>query len=105
MFLAATLMGAGFSAPAKVRNMSASGALVEAAAIPPARTAVQLLRGTLVAPAVVAWSTPGRCGLRFAGPICVHEWLKAPVNSQQQRVDAIARSVRSAIPLEPHRSG
>jgi hypothetical protein len=100
MFLAAVLQGPGFSAPVKVRNMSATGALVEAAAVPGPSIAVRLIRGSLVAPAVVAWSGGSRCGLRFSSIVSVPDWLAAVRNSEQNRVDDTVRLLKlGAVPL------
>jgi hypothetical protein len=107
MFLAAVLKGAAFSVPVRIRNMSGAGALVEGAAGPDSGSAVRLIRGPLMIPAVVVWSVEGRCGLRFSSPVSVREWLAPPSNREQQRVDDTVRVVKAgAIPLplgaEPH---
>lgn len=103
-YLAAVLQKAGFSASVKVRNMSATGALIEASAVPEQGADVQLIRGRLAVPATVVWSTEGRCGLRFSSLVCVAEWLAPPGNADQQRVDETVRLLRlGAVPL-PQRS-
>ena len=100
LFLAAVLHGPGYSAPVKVRNMSATGALVEAAAVPDRGSAIRLVRGSLAIPGVVVWSTRGRCGLHFSSLICVREWMAPPANREQQRVDEAVRLLKAgAIPL------
>jgi hypothetical protein len=102
MFLAALLRGADFSAPVKIRNMSAAGALVEAPAVPQRGAEVQLIRGSLAVPAIVAWSTPGRCGLHFASLVCVRDWLAPVSNSAQQQVDDAVRLLKAgAVPMPP----
>lgn len=100
MFLGALLRGDGFSAPVKVRNMSANGALVEAAAVPGRGAEVQLIRGSLIVPAIVIWSAAGRCGLRFQSLACVRDWLAPVSNSAQQQVDNAVRLLKAgAVPM------
>jgi hypothetical protein len=101
VFLAAVLQGPGFSAPVKVRNMSSTGALVEAAAVPDAAVSVRLIRGSLMVPAVVAWSEERRCGLRFSSIVSVAEWMAPSRNSEQQRVDDTVRLLKmGAVPMQ-----
>ncbi|HUG45482.1 MAG TPA: hypothetical protein VMK31_03085 [Sphingomicrobium sp.] len=105
LFLGASLQGESFSAPVKIRNMSASGALVEGGAVPEEGAAVRLVRGGLCVPARVAWSADRRCGLRFAALVCVNDWLAPPGNGEQQRVDEVVRLVKAgAVPIEPAQS-
>jgi hypothetical protein len=100
VFLAAVLQGPGFSAPVKIRNMSSTGALVEAAAVPDAGVPVRLIRGSLMVPAVIAWSEESRCGLRFSSIVSVPEWMAPSRNSEQQRVDDTVRLLKmGAVPI------
>ena len=113
LFLAAVLHAPGTSSPAKVRNLSANGALVEAAVLPPTGTSVHLVRGPLSVEGIVTWSTGQRCGVQFAALISVREWMGQPVNQEQQRAQEIAglASARTkpaaapptVIPDEPQR--
>lgn len=109
MFLGALLRAPGFSAPVRVRNMSVTGALVEGAAVPESGTEVQLVRGSLTVPSVVAWSIERRCGLRFSSLACIRDWLAPLSNSAQQRVDETVRVLKlGALPMPqrpvPHRT-
>jgi hypothetical protein len=100
MFLAAVLRGPGLSAPVKVRNMSATGALVEGAAVPPGGANIQLMRGSLVVPAIVAWSQERRCGLHFSSLVCVRDWIAPRSNTTQDRVDETVRLLKlGALPM------
>ena len=100
IYLAATLYFEGSSTPVKIRNISAHGVLLESALAPPAGELVQLVRGALIVHALVAWSTGGRCGLKFSGCIDVEQWRANPSNSEQERVDDIIRLVKAgAVPL------
>lgn len=104
MFLGAVIREAGLSLPVKVRNMSVSGALVEGSALPGEGASVQLVRGSLAVSATVAWSSEGRCGLRFSSLACVRDWLAPPTNAGQQRVDETVRLLKlGAVPM-PQRS-
>jgi hypothetical protein len=99
-YLTAGLYWDGSYSPVKIRNMSASGALIEAGAAPGAGSLVQLVRGTLIAHALVAWSAEGRCGLRFSGRVDVQQWRVNPSSAEQQRVDEVVRLVKAgAVPL------
>ena len=105
MFLGAMIRGAGLSVPAKVRNMSVTGALVEGTVLPEQGAEVQLVRGSLAVSATVAWCSQGRCGLRFSSLVCVREWLAPQANGAQQRVDETVRVLKlGAVPM-PQRSG
>jgi len=100
LYVAATLYRDGSPAPVKIRNMSASGALVEGAVLPSVGTLVQLIRGELIVHALVAWSAERRCGLKFSGSVDARQWRASPINSEQERVDEIVRLVKAgAVPL------
>jgi hypothetical protein len=105
MFLGAVIRGDGLSVPVKVRNMSVTGALVEGAILPEQCAEVELVRGSLVVSATVAWCSHGRGGLRFSSLVCVRDWLAPQANGAQQRIDETVRVLKlGAVPM-PHRSG
>ena len=60
MLVAATLHVDGQLLPVRIRNMSVSGALIEAATLPPAGAAVVLERGSLQVAGRISWSTGSR---------------------------------------------
>lgn len=100
IYLAATLYCDGSPSPAKIRNISATGALLESPVVPGVGSLVQLVRGRLIIHGLVIWALEGRCGLKFSGSIDVQEWRAAPSNMEQQRVDEVVRLVRAgAVPL------
>lgn len=100
IYLAAALYCDGCSSAVKIRNISATGALVEGAVIPAMGALVQLVRGGLIVHGLVAWAVEGRCGLKFSGCIDVQQWRAVPSNSEQERVDEIVRLVKAgAVPL------
>jgi hypothetical protein len=100
LHLAASLYCDASCSTVKVRNMSASGALIEGGTVPHAGSLVQLVRGALIAHGLVAWSAEGQCGIRFSGRVNVEQWRATPTNGEQQRVDEVVRLVKAgAIPL------
>ena len=100
LYLGAALYCDGSSTPARIRNMSAEGALVEAAVLPEIGALVQLVRGTLIVHGLVIWCAEGRCGLKFSGAVVVQQWRTAPANAEQHRVDEVVSLVKAgAVPL------
>src|SRR5689334_6559710 len=88
IFVMATIYAAGSSTPVRVRNMSPSGALVEAAELPPAGTSIRLSRGSLEVIGDIMWVDEHRAGVRFAGPVRVGDWLpQGKRGSGQQLID------------------
>ncbi len=49
----------------RLRDLSRKGALIECSPTPSTGTEVLFIRGSIVVPARVAWSQPGRIGLEF----------------------------------------
>jgi len=103
MFVMATLYANGGSTPVRVRNLSANGALIEAAVPLAPETAVRLTRGNLNVAGSVMWAEELKAGLRFAAPIAVAEWLpQGRRGSGQQLVDEMVhRSRLGALSAEP----
>ena len=94
VFLTATLVASGRSYPVRVRNISRGGALVDAAELPDAGSAVTLQRGSLSVQGAVAWRERDHCGVRFDTPIVVAEWVRRVGYSGQEQVDKMVRLVR-----------
>ncbi len=101
MFLAAALRAGGEQSPVKVRNMSPHGAMIDTALGPPPGTEVMLIRGSLMAQGTVVWSSEKRCGLHFSSALVVAEWLAAPQQGEQQRVDEVVAQVRAEAARAP----
>lgn len=89
MFLTAVLDTPSGRCTARVRNMSATGALIEAAMVPAKGAPVKLLRGSLQVIGHIAWSASGQCGVRFKSPVIVNSWLSPLRNSHQIQVDTL----------------
>lgn len=94
MFVLATISWSGASCPVKIRNMSASGALIEGASLPPVGEAAILRRGRSVAAGKIAWSEGGKAGLKLDQKVAVSEWMPGD-NTGQSRVDQIVHHIRS----------
>lgn len=89
------------SAPVRIRNLSATGALIEGSVIPPEMSDVMLTRGPLSVAAKVVWSRGNRAGLKFETHTSVAGWLpNARSNGPQQRVDEAIHQFRMS-PADP----
>jgi hypothetical protein len=95
LFVAATLYADSDSIPVNIRNMSLTGALVEADALPEVGTRVSLSRGQLRATGSVAWRAGRRAGLRFEAAVCVPDWMSRQGTAGQQRIDGLLAVIRS----------
>lgn len=104
MFVAAELHVGSASVPIKIRNMSARGALVEAASLPPVGTPVRLVRGPLSAAGSMSWAADGRGGVALNGTITVEDWIRGKLPQHQARVDALIQEIRKSG-LEPRSLG
>jgi hypothetical protein len=102
IFVMATLYAAGGSTPVRVRNMSRSGALVEASALPPPGTGVRLCRGSVSVAGEIMWVDQRKAGLRFASPTAAADWLPGGQRGMgQQLADEAAHRVRlGAVPTK-----
>lgn len=95
LFVSATLSwGHGFS-PVVIRNLSASGALVEAAVLPAPGSSVELSRGRLRARGRVIWCHERRAGLELSSRIIVSDWLPQGSAVAQARVDQVIHHLKS----------
>ena len=101
MFLVATLYHGRASNPVRVRNLSASGALVEGASLPPVGTGIILRRGALEPPGSMIWSEGKRAGLAFDVQLDVAAWLPAKEAKGQTQVDQFAFAFKHAAAAAP----
>lgn len=101
LFVTATLHTEGDAFPVTIRDLSAWGAQIESSLCPGIGAEVTLSRGPLSILGHMTWVKNRRCGLRFASPISVQDWMANPVNRQQQRVDHVVAFLKSgALPPE-----
>ena len=101
LFVAATLYVGGGPTPVHIRNMSPSGALIEAADLPDVGSRIALKRGPLHATGHVAWRVDRRAGVTLDAPICVPDWMSRQVNPGQDGVDAMVTEYKvsgAAVP-------
>jgi hypothetical protein len=75
MFVATTLAIAGQSNPVRVRNMSATGALIEGPVLPATGADALLLRGPLRVRGRVTWKAGDQCGLAFLDSVEIGQWM------------------------------
>ncbi|HEV2568709.1 PilZ domain-containing protein [Sphingomonas sp.] len=103
--LAAMLEFDGERHPVFVRNLSASGAMVDGRLLPLPGESVVLHRDDQKIASTVVWTAGNRCGLSFSAHVKVDKLIKRPKPSEatpvhQARVDAIQRALREnrAVP-------
>ena len=101
MFVMAALVTGHTRETVKVRNMSASGALVEGSTLPHPGTPCLLKRGEIALEAEVVWMKFGKAGLRFARRADVAQWLPSGRRSQSDVDDAVrqAKAAQAATVL------
>lgn len=83
--------------PVRVRNLSATGALIEGVMLPLAGAQVTLRRGECEATGRTMWVAPGRCGLEFDAPIRVASWLPARNAPRHTGVDHARQVPRTQL--------
>ena len=99
LYLAASIYRDGAAHPVKIRNISATGALIEVRTSFAPGSLVRLVRGPLSVHGLVLWTEAGKLGLKFSESINVSRWGKTATNAEQQRVDDIVRLVKAcAVP-------
>lgn len=85
LFLAATLNSADVSHPVKIRDLSESGARIETTFVRQVGADVTLVRGRLSVQARISWHAERFCGLSFASPVSIEDWMANPVNFERER--------------------
>lgn len=76
VLLAASLEASGVEHPVKLRNLSAEGALVEAAKLPIEGTQVTFRRNELEVASRIAWVNGKHAGIAFAAPLNAQQVLR-----------------------------
>jgi hypothetical protein len=95
LFLAASLHSEAGSCPVHVRNISASGALIEGSIIPDQGDKLILRRGSLGASASMVWKNGRKAGIAFSSIIPVSDWMARQPSAHQGRVDDMIQAIRS----------
>lgn len=94
IFVAAALCSNAGSSPVHIRNMSASGALIESPLLPQPGARVVLRRGSLEAAGTIAWQVDRRAGIAFDATVQVSAWLSGKRAGHQDRVDQMIADIR-----------
>ena len=105
LFLSATIRFDNIAAAVRLRDLSASGARIEGARLPPVGSPAQIIRGPLNASGTIVWRDRNRCGLRFGEPLPLDDWMPARLSTDQQFVDELVAEAKSGeakiLPLRP----
>lgn len=101
LFVAATLYADRVSTPVTIRNMSQTGALIEAPALPDVGERVKLKRGHLHANGWIAWRVERKAGVRLDASIHVSDWMSRQVSAGQERVDELVSMVKGDSAVAP----
>lgn len=95
LYLAASLLGVSNQVPVTVRNLSSTGALIEARKMLDNEDMVTLVRGSLRAVGSLVWRDGRRGGISFVHPIDLSAWVPGPSGRGQLRVDRIIAESRT----------
>ncbi len=101
LFVSAALHSDAGSAPVHIRNMSPSGALIEAPLLREPGSRIILRRGSLHAAGRIAWQVNCRAGVAFEGAVHVSDWMARVTGSGQDRVDEIVASFKAGSARPP----
>ena len=94
VFLTAQLRDGAGSFVVRVRNISASGAMLDGAELPQKGSTVRLDRGHLAVTGRIVWQSGEARGIRFDTNIQVDEWVKRVGHAGQRQVDKAIDAVR-----------
>lgn len=101
LFLAASIEAAGTNVPVKIRNLSETGAMLEAPSFPAVGTVLILKRQELDIEARIVWIAPPRCGVAFEGRIKVSDWVtgkRSNTGFGQDVADEASPAAQAAAP-------
>ena len=93
--MAATIYSDAGSSPVHIRNMSLSGALIEAPLLPDPGSRISLRRGQLHAAGEIAWRRDRRAGVSLDAMVAVADWMARVGSAGQQQVDAAVASCKA----------
>ena len=99
VMLAATVVVGTMSIPARIRNMTDVGAMIDGEWCPRVGATITLRRLDKSVAAKVIWSDGGHCGLSFDRPIPVDDWVAGAGSTRgagagQSRVDLVQAAIR-----------
>ena len=101
LFIVAALHSGADVTPVHVRNMSPTGALVEAPELPEAGAKITLKRGSLSVTGSTAWKAGHRAGISFDSTIFVSDWMTRKPGDQQHKVDELVANIRHGLVAPP----
>lgn len=101
LFIVAALHSGADVTPVHVRNMSPTGALVEAPELPEAGAKITLKRGSLSVTGTMAWKAGRRAGISFDSTIFVSDWMTRKPDDRQYKVDEIVTTIRHGLAAPP----
>jgi len=103
--LSADIECRGLKSVVRIRNLSASGAMLDGPVLPEVGETLTLRRMEFQIEASVVWRAAGRCGVSFDGVASVEDWIAgrghgmSGLETGQARVDAIQAAIRRGDPL------
>lgn len=89
LFVVAMLSAGTVLMPVHIRNLSSSGALIEASALPSAGSVVSIRRAGHTVEGILAWRSKNQAGIAFRSNIYVPAWLPRNAGSRQYAIDQI----------------
>lgn len=101
LFVAALLAWNEVSAPVRIRNISANGAMVEGDPLPHYGSPIRLVRADLSVCGRVVWAAGRRCGLEFDHEVSVPSWAARLANPKQGLVDRMVAAVQAGVETAP----
>ena len=96
-YLAAILVGKHSQTPITVRNLSATGALIQSRTTLAEEVEVTLARGSLRANGSLVWREGRLGGIKFAAPINLEVWVPGATYQGQMDVDRVVAESRGII--------
>lgn len=98
MFVMAAMSAGTCSGPVKIRNLSASGALIEGASLPSVGTEVTLRRANSSASGRIVWCSGGKAGLHLNAHVQVSDWMPG-AQTHQNSIDHLVETVKKETRL------
>jgi hypothetical protein len=95
IYVAAKIASAEACGPVCIRNLSATGALIEGGVLPPQGSRIRVSRGSLSTTGTIAWREANRAGVRFDSAVSVAAWLPRGPRTQQQRIDEAVHAFKN----------
>lgn len=95
LFLVAILSSGTAVTTVRIRNLSASGALIESSELPPVGAPISIRRASLAADGVVVWRSANQAGVAFNANLYVSDWLPKNSRATQCTVDELIYNVKN----------